>query len=141
MFVLGNVAAGNDFHKEAVLTNLLPARKEELSPSLLKLLRSGDSLLRTAAVWCIVNLTYPDCPGSSARVSRLRDAGIISQLKAMVDDSCLDVKVFYFSISSGLTTWRRPLVLSFSDDWRDSSAQFRARTALGQCTIAEQNAA
>ncbi|CAA6659128.1 unnamed protein product [Spirodela intermedia] len=99
MFALGNVAAGNDFHKEAVMTSLLPPRKEELNPFLLKLLRSSDSLLRTAAVWCVVNLTYPDCPNSSARVSRLRDAGIISQLKAMVNDICLDVKSSFLRLS------------------------------------------
>ncbi|XP_078429983.1 ARM repeat superfamily protein isoform X2 [Wolffia australiana] len=91
MFVLANIAAGRDFHKEAVIGNLLPPG-EDSPPVLLKLLLSSDIMLRTVTVWCIINLTQPNCPTSSSRVSRLRDAGIVSQLKTMVNDSCLDVK-------------------------------------------------
>ncbi|MQM16565.1 hypothetical protein Taro_049522 [Colocasia esculenta] len=109
MFVLGNVAAGNDAHKEAVMTYFLPPKKDEISSAFItRFLQSTDSLLQTAVIWCIVNLTYPDSPSSSARVSRLRDAGIIAQLKNMINNPCLDVK-------------------------------YRVRTALGQCTIIEQN--
>uniref|UniRef100_A0A1D1YR12 Armadillo repeat-containing protein 8 n=1 Tax=Anthurium amnicola TaxID=1678845 RepID=A0A1D1YR12_9ARAE len=94
MFVLANVAAGNDFHKEAVMAYLFPLRKEEPSPSfIIRSLQSNDGLLRAAAVWCIVNLSYPDYPSSCARVSRLCDSGILSQLKNMLNDPCLDVKV------------------------------------------------
>jgi hypothetical protein len=48
--------------------------------------------LRTAAVWMIVNLTFP-CPGAFGRLVQLKNAGMVSQIRNMVNDSCLDVKV------------------------------------------------
>jgi hypothetical protein len=40
----------------------------------------------------IVNLTFP-CPGAFGRLVQLKNAGIVSQIRNMVNDSCLDVKV------------------------------------------------
>ncbi|KAH7860635.1 hypothetical protein Vadar_015911 [Vaccinium darrowii] len=71
MYVLSNVASGNEIHKEA----------------------NNNSQLRTAATWALVNLTFPSSPGASNRVAKLRNAGITSQLKTMVNDPCLDVKL------------------------------------------------
>ena len=87
MYVLGNVASGNEFHKEAVMHQLL------LQSVIIKHLQNNDSRLRTAAVWALVNLTFPGSPGANGRVIKLRNAGITSQLKNMVNDPCLDVKV------------------------------------------------
>ncbi|KAF5193379.1 Armadillo repeat-containing protein [Thalictrum thalictroides] len=88
IYILGNIATGSESHKEAVMHQLL----QEAPSVLLKFLKCSDARLRVAAIWCVVNLTYPGGPGSSVRVARLRDSGIISQIKSMVNDSCLDAK-------------------------------------------------
>ncbi|GMH00047.1 hypothetical protein Nepgr_001886 [Nepenthes gracilis] len=93
MYVLSNVASGTELHKEAVLHQLLPSASSGAQSFLLKFLQSDDSRLRTAAVWSVVNLTFPCSPGAYARVVKLRNAGIYSQVKHMVNDSSLDVKL------------------------------------------------
>lgn len=104
MYVLSNIATGNEFHKEAVMHHLLlPQTGGSTQSFITRFLQSTDSQLRTATVWCIVNLTYPDSPSAPDRVARLRNAGIISQIKILSGDPCLDVK-------------------------------YRVRTALEQCT-------
>ncbi|KAJ4825384.1 hypothetical protein Tsubulata_012539 [Turnera subulata] len=93
MYVLGNVASGNEFHKEAVMHQLLPQVDNGTQSFMMKFLQSNDSRLRTAAVWAIVNLTFPACPGAFSRVVKLKNAGIESQIRNMVNDPCLDVKL------------------------------------------------
>ncbi|GAB4835222.1 hypothetical protein Ancab_000131 [Ancistrocladus abbreviatus] len=93
MYVLSNVATGNELHKEAVLQQLLPSPSSNDHCVLLKFLQSNDSSLRTAAVWSIINLTFPSSAGAYARVVKLRSAGIYSQIKHMVNDPSLDVKL------------------------------------------------
>ena len=92
MYVLGNIASGNEFHKEAVMQLLFP--QENGSHFFFnQFLQSSDSHLRTAALWVIVNLTFPASPGAFGRIVNLRRFGIVSQIKRMVNDSCMDVKV------------------------------------------------
>ncbi|KAG6762327.1 hypothetical protein NC652_023085 [Populus alba x Populus x berolinensis] len=93
MYLLGNVASGNEFHKEAVMQQLLAQADNGDQSFVIKFLQSSDSRLRTAAVWVIVNLTFPSCPGAFGRLVQLKNAGIISQIRNMVNDSCLDVKL------------------------------------------------
>lgn len=93
MYTLSNVASGNEHHKEAVMNQLFPRGGADTETILVKFLRSDNCQLRTAAVWAIVNLTFPSSSGACSRASELRNAGIVSQLKNMVNDSCLDVKV------------------------------------------------
>ncbi|KVI09390.1 armadillo repeat-containing protein 8 isoform X1 [Cynara cardunculus var. scolymus] len=96
MYVLCNVASGQEFHKEAVMQQLLPqpqASNEDTQSIMVRMLQSDVAQLRTAAVWTIVNLTIPTGAGALARVVKLRNAGIVSQLKNMVNDPCLDVKL------------------------------------------------
>lgn len=95
MYVLCNIASGNEFHKEAVMHQLLPQVNDGARSFILKFLQSSDSRLRTAAIWAIINLTFPSSPGASSRVVKLRNAGIVSQIKTMVNDPCVDVKVVY----------------------------------------------
>lgn len=93
MYVLSNVATGKEFHKEAVMCHLLPQAGGCTQSVIIRFLQGTESQMRTAAIWCIINLTYPESPYAPDRVARLRNAGIISQIKNMVNDPCLDVKV------------------------------------------------
>lgn len=93
MYVLSNLASGAEVHKESVLEILLQQPGKGTQSPLLKFLRSNDSRLRTVTVWAIINLTFPSSPGAFGRVVRLRGATIFSQLKTMVNDPCLDVKL------------------------------------------------
>ncbi|KAL8483542.1 hypothetical protein ACS0TY_026286 [Phlomoides rotata] len=93
MYTLSNVASGEEHHKEAVMKQLLPQSGNDAETILVKFLQSGSNQLRTAAVWSIVNLTFPSSPGACGRVTKLWNAGVVSQLKNMVNDPCLDVKL------------------------------------------------
>ncbi|KAF5946737.1 hypothetical protein HYC85_016965 [Camellia sinensis] len=98
MYVLSNVASGNEFHKEAVTNQLFPQIGDNIQSIMIKLLQSNDSRLRTACVWTVVNLTFPSRPGAHSRVAKLQNACITSQLKDMLNDPCLDVKVRQMSV-------------------------------------------
>ncbi|KAH6834240.1 ARM repeat superfamily protein [Perilla frutescens var. hirtella] len=93
MYILSNVASGNEHHKEAVMSILFGQGGNATESILVKFLQSSNSQLRTAAVWAVVNLTLPSSPGSCGRVTEFRNAGIVSQLKNMMNDPCLDVKL------------------------------------------------
>ncbi|XP_011080339.1 armadillo repeat-containing protein 8 isoform X1 [Sesamum indicum] len=93
MYTLSNVASGNELHKEAVMNQLLPQAGNDAEKTLVKFLQSTDSRLCTATLWALINLTFPGSPGTCRRVTELRNAGIITQLKNMINDHCLDVKL------------------------------------------------
>uniref|UniRef100_A0A7N0ZZA4 Armadillo repeat-containing protein 8 n=1 Tax=Kalanchoe fedtschenkoi TaxID=63787 RepID=A0A7N0ZZA4_KALFE len=95
MYVLSNIASGNELHKDVILHHVAPEAAGGSDSITIKFLQSADSRLRTATIWTIVNLTRPSTPGPGAhrRVERLRSCGIISQIKTMVNDPCLDVKL------------------------------------------------
>ncbi|XP_040384626.1 armadillo repeat-containing protein 8 isoform X1 [Oryza brachyantha] len=94
MFVLTNVAAGGELNKEAVMNILVPCRADRVKQSfVVNFLQSKDKQLRVATLWCILNLIYPKCEASSVRVVRLQNAGLISQVKGMINDPCLDCKL------------------------------------------------
>ncbi|CAL9167523.1 unnamed protein product [Musa hybrid cultivar] len=94
MFVLSNIAAGSESDKDTVMNYLVPPHTDSCIPSFtIKFLQSKDVLLRVASLWCFVNLTDPASVGSSRRVARLQDAGIVLQLKSMLNDPCLDCKL------------------------------------------------
>jgi len=92
LYVLSNVAAGNEFHKDEVMHFVVGSFQEECIPLTRFLQDINNSQLRVVAVLCIMNLSYPDSPGVLSRIERLIDAGILSQLQNMTDDPCLDVK-------------------------------------------------
>ncbi|XP_017607771.1 uncharacterized protein LOC108454005 [Gossypium arboreum] len=93
MYALCNVASGNEFHKEAVMQLLFTQMGDKNQSFVIKFLQSNDSRLCTATVWTIVNLTCPSSPGAPGRLEKLRNAGIVSQIKNMVNDPCVDVKL------------------------------------------------
>lgn len=91
--MLSNVSSGNEIQKEAAMNQLFPQFCNDTPISFIKFLQSTDSQLRIAAVWALVNLTFPNSPGACYRVIKLLNAGIVSQLKIMVNDPRLDVKL------------------------------------------------
>ncbi|KAL1347518.1 hypothetical protein HN51_023587 [Arachis hypogaea] len=93
MYVLSNVASGNEFHKEAIMKLLFPPAENGSRSFFCQFLHSSDSRLRTSAVWVIVNLTFPASPGAFGRIVELRKFGVVSQIKRMANDSCMDVKL------------------------------------------------
>lgn len=99
---MNNVACGSEVHKEAVLASVLRSRSGNKSSWLICFLQDmSNPQLRVVAVVCIINLLDPAGGDISSRVMRLREAGVEAQLRKMVDDSCLDVKVrilFSFSL-------------------------------------------
>ncbi|PIN00858.1 Proteins containing armadillo/beta-catenin-like repeat [Handroanthus impetiginosus] len=93
LYTLSNVASGNEHHKVAVMSQLCPQAGDNTETILVKFLQNSSRQLRTAAVWTIINLTLPSNPGASGRLTELRNMGVISRLKDMVNDPCLDVKL------------------------------------------------
>jgi len=94
MYVLANIAAGNELNKEAVMNVLLPHRADRIKPLFaVNFLQSKDKQLRVATLWCLLNLIYPKCEASSGRAVRLQNAGVIQQVKNMINDHCLDCKL------------------------------------------------
>ncbi|KAM0883564.1 hypothetical protein ACQ4PT_031548 [Festuca glaucescens] len=94
MLVLTNMAAGDELSKEAVMDVIVPHRSDRIKPSfVVNFLQSKDKQLRVASLWCILNLAYPKSDASSTRVARLQNAGVISQVKSMRNDPCLDCKL------------------------------------------------
>ncbi|XVF47388.1 hypothetical protein PTKIN_Ptkin03bG0104900 [Pterospermum kingtungense] len=96
MYALCNVVSGNEFHKEAVMHQLFPLTDDKNQSFVIKFLQSNDNRLCVATVWTIVNLTCPSSRGASDRLEKLCNAGIVSQMKNMVNDPCVDVKVIIF---------------------------------------------
>lgn len=100
MYVLSNVATGKESHKEAVMNQLLPQAISSRDPFfVIRFLQSNDSRLRTATVWALLNVTCPSSdPGVFGRYIKLQAVGIITQIKSMINDPCLDVKVIPSSL-------------------------------------------
>ncbi|KAH9741309.1 armadillo repeat-containing protein 8 [Citrus sinensis] len=125
MYVLGNVATGKESHKEAVMDQLLLRAENKAQSCIIKFLQSNDSRLRTAAVWAVLNLTCSSSPGSSGRLVKLHDAGIVSHVKNMVNDPCLDVKL---RVKTALEQFN-----SFDDSLASTSClQFLTVRAVGE---------
>ncbi|CAL0301725.1 unnamed protein product [Lupinus luteus] len=93
LYVLSNIASGNEFHKEAVMQLLFPPADNGSQSFFNQFLQSNDNHLRAAAIWVITNLTFPESPGAFGRIVNLRSLGIVSQIKKMFNDSCMDVKL------------------------------------------------
>ncbi|KAH9560125.1 hypothetical protein CY35_06G090600 [Sphagnum magellanicum] len=95
LYVINNVAAGNERHKDAVMDLVAPHKALSNTSGFFLNRYLQDMInpqLRVVAVWCIINLTYPGGTGTSSRVTRLKNAGVESLLQKMADDPCLDVK-------------------------------------------------
>ncbi|CAN1856722.1 Armadillo repeat-containing protein 8 [Linum perenne] len=93
MYVLGNVACGNEFHKEAVMNELFPEIGTIADFFIAKFLLNADSRLRIAAIWTLINLTFPSSPGAVTRLTKLQIFGVMALVRNMINDPCLDVKL------------------------------------------------
>ncbi|CAM0874034.1 unnamed protein product [Alopecurus aequalis] len=105
MLVLTNMAAGDELSTEAVMDVIVPHRTDRIKPSfVVNFLQSKDKQLRIATLWCILNLAYPKSDPSSIRVARLQNAGVISQVKSMINDPCFDCKLRVRMVLEALNT-------------------------------------
>ncbi|CAI9774497.1 unnamed protein product [Fraxinus pennsylvanica] len=68
MYVLSNVASGNEFHMEAVMNQLFPQAGSDAQTILIKFLRSTDSRLRTASLHARTALGQSMMSGISIRL-------------------------------------------------------------------------
>lgn len=59
-----------------------------------KSIQDDDRRLRTTSLWVIINLTAVSA-GAPGRALKFHTAGVLSRLKCLVNDPCLDVKVSY----------------------------------------------
>ncbi|KAJ3285167.1 Armadillo repeat-containing protein 8 [Borealophlyctis nickersoniae] len=86
LYVIVNVSTGNDRHKSAIMGCF------QILQSILGFMAHPKSSIRVATIWCVINLTWTDDPGSQERVDRLRSLGFETCLKSMSEDSNMDVK-------------------------------------------------
>ncbi|CAN0891870.1 Armadillo repeat-containing protein 8 [Linum grandiflorum] len=93
MYVLVNIACGNESHKEAVMEQLFPQVENETGSFIVNFLVDADSRLRIAAVWTLINLTFPSSTGAVNRLTKLQNSGVMPLVRNMVNDPCLDVKL------------------------------------------------
>lgn len=86
LYVVVNISTGSERHKAAIMNS-----KEILNA----IIESTSHLLgpvRIAAIWCIINMTWPDDAGSNERVIILRQLGFEERLKDMSEDPDIEVK-------------------------------------------------
>ncbi|KAJ3018520.1 Armadillo repeat-containing protein 8 [Thoreauomyces humboldtii] len=86
LYVIVNVATGNERHKAALL------QRKGILESVWGFMKHTKSAIRVATVWCLINLTWTDDPGSSQRVARLRELDFHTRLQSMTEDFNMDVK-------------------------------------------------
>jgi hypothetical protein len=77
LYTLSNLASGNNSHKDALCASNVPSL-------LLHHLKTGSMSIRLGALWCVINLvSTADGQDASNRAQKLRDIGVLEQLKAM----------------------------------------------------------
>ncbi|KAI8916597.1 armadillo-type protein [Powellomyces hirtus] len=86
LYVIVNVATGNQRHKSAIMN------RESILLSVWGFMSHSKSSIRVATIWCIINLTWTDDVGSQERVARLRALGFEPRLQNMMEDLNMDVK-------------------------------------------------
>ncbi|KAJ3060635.1 Armadillo repeat-containing protein 8, partial [Quaeritorhiza haematococci] len=86
LYIVVNVATGNERHKRAMMNS------EKILRNVVKYLSHPKSAIRIASTWCIINLTWTDDVNFAERVGRLREMGVETALREMVEDPDIDVK-------------------------------------------------
>ncbi|KNE63119.1 hypothetical protein AMAG_08283 [Allomyces macrogynus ATCC 38327] len=85
LYVVVNLAAGNDAHKDLVM------RSDAIMRHVVSALGSGAADVRLGAVWAVINLTWPEESEAGTRVAALRAMGVERRLQEMANDP--DAKV------------------------------------------------
>jgi len=89
LYTVVNILTGSESHKEAVATSNLPTL-------LLHHMRtSSNPDVRLPAVWCVINMTWPDAnsaAGVAARAQRLKELGAEDVLSVLQTDASLDMR-------------------------------------------------
>ncbi len=86
LYTIVNVATGTATHKAHLM------ERPAVLQGILGALAHANALIRIAAVWCIINLTWTDDSGSLERVAFLARYGFQERLEAMVTDANMDVR-------------------------------------------------
>ncbi|KAI4340538.1 hypothetical protein MLD38_025364 [Melastoma candidum] len=92
LYALSNIASVSESHKDIVMQQLLQNAGTSDEPFIMEVLCCDDSRLRTAVLWIIINLTSPSS-GAPGRSVKLCAVGVLSRLKCLVSDPCLEVKL------------------------------------------------
>ncbi|KAJ3372720.1 hypothetical protein GGF31_001745 [Allomyces arbusculus] len=85
LYVVVNLAAGNDAHKDLVM------RSDAIMRHVVAALGSPAADVRLGAVWAVINLTWPEESEAGTRVASLRAMGVERRLQEMANDQ--DAKV------------------------------------------------
>eukprot|EP00736_Rhodelphis_marinus_P004546 Rmarinus@m.1556 len=89
LYVVCNISTGNEEHKQLVMNSGVLDR-------VIRYLSHGNSHLRVAATWCIINLSWKEEKSAvgecEARIRKLRDLGVADQLVQMREDADIDVR-------------------------------------------------
>jgi len=86
LYIVCNIASGGRLHKMMLMA------QQDLISRVVELMSADCPEARLAAVWCIINLTWPHDPGASQRVSQLVALGCDDTLQQLVNDSDANMK-------------------------------------------------
>ena len=87
LYMIVNIATGKEAHKSLIMNSAT------IISNIVRLLVSPKSQIRIAAVWCIINLTWPDDVGSRERIEVFKALRVAETLLDLVErDTSMDVK-------------------------------------------------
>ncbi|OAQ27260.1 ARM repeat-containing protein [Linnemannia elongata AG-77] len=89
LYVLVNIATGNEYHKQSIL------KRQGILRSVLRSMNHESAAIRVASIWVIINLTWQDDKVSHSVhecVTLLRSMGVEDRLLALNADHDLDVR-------------------------------------------------
>eukprot|EP00127_Corallochytrium_limacisporum_P006357 Clim_evm68s225 gene=Clim_evmTU68s225 len=85
LYIVCNVAVSKE-HK----AQLMPS--SQILEAVIDALSHEGPELRVAALWCVINLTWKEDPGSAERIRVLRDMKVVEKIRGMKDDPDIDVR-------------------------------------------------
>jgi len=86
LYTVCNIATGAEVHKAMLMEPSGAAAK------IVQHISHSWAEVRLAAVWCIINLTWPQDPGAEARVRALQALGCAEKLVSLVGDTEMNVE-------------------------------------------------
>ena len=87
LYTVCNLATGSEAHKAGVMS-IAP----EIAFRLVECLSHASSEVRLAAIWCVINLTWPQDEGALGRVEALEALGCEVKLKGLLGDPVVNIE-------------------------------------------------